>query len=157
MLYEKQGGSNLSNKIKVINNVKSIVGFNIDPTGSGFRSLPKQGTFIFLTEEEINYIHVNQSIIQKGLVWIEDKDTRVKLGLEDEEGNRENSNIIQHKEIVELVEGHHKTLESALNKIDEPTILQQFVEVARDLKIDSISKIKAIEKASNMMIFPDEE
>lgn len=144
-------------KIKVVNNIKSALGFNLSPAGDAFRVLDKQGLFYHVTEDELNYIHINQEIIQKGMLWIDDKETRVKLGLEKEDGTKENKNIIQYNEIVKLVEGHHKTLESALDKIDEPTILEQFVEVARDLEIDSVAKIKMIEDKSDTEIFTDDE
>lgn len=147
----------MSNKIKLVNNIKSIVGFNVNPSGDGFRTLPKQGTFIYVTEDELNYIHINQSIIQKGILWIDNQDMRIKLGLEDESGDRHNKNILQYEDIVNLVKGHHMTLASALRNIDEQAILLQFVEVARDLKIDSMAKVKMIEEKSKVKVFDDED
>lgn len=147
----------MSKKIKVINNIKGILGMDLNPTNEGYRALPRQGAFLNITEDELNYIHVNQEIIQKGMLWIEDKDHRVRLGIEDEEGKRESNNILKHDEIVELVKGNHLKLRSTLKDIDEQTILTQFVEVARDLEIDSVAKIKMIEEASNMTIFDDED
>lgn len=147
----------MSEKIKVTNNIKSILGFELNPTSEGFRVLPRQGAFLHITEDELNYIHINQSIIQKGMLWIDDKEQRVKLGLESDEGERASKNILQYEEIKELVEGHHATLRKSLSEIDEPTILLQFVEVARDLEIDSKAKINMIEKAAKVTIFEDEE
>lgn len=143
-------------KVKVTNNIHGGLGFYLNPMPESFRLLPKQGSFLEITEEELQYIHINQEIIQKGMLWIEDKDTRVIFGLENEDGTKENQNVLQHNEIVDLINGHHKTLEKTLNEITEPTIITQFVEVARDLKIDSKAKIDMIEKASKMTIFEDD-
>lgn len=145
----------MSKKIKIINNIKSIVSFNINPV-DGFRTLPRQGAFMNITEDELNYIYINQQIIQKGILWVDDKDMRVQLGLETEDGTKDNKNIIQHEDIVKLIEGHHKTLERNLKSITEPTILLQFVEIARELNIDSVAKIKMIEESAKVKIFEDE-
>lgn len=147
----------MSEKIKVINNIHGGLGFYLNPTPESFRVLPKQGAFLNITEEEIQYIFINQEIIQKGMLWIENKDLRVKYGLEKEDGSKTNPNVLQHDEIVELVKGHHKTLEKTLSEITEKEIILQFVEVARELKIDSKAKIDTIEKVSKVKIFDDEE
>ncbi len=147
----------MGKQVKVINNVHSGLGFYLNPTPESFRLLPKQGSFLKIDEEEIDYIHINQEVIQKGMLWIDDKDVRVKFGLETETGQKTNSNVVRHEEIVELVQGNYKKLEKALNEITEKTITLQFVEVARELKVDSKTKIDIIEKKSNMKIYEDEE
>lgn len=146
----------MGKKIKVINNIHSGLGFYLNPTPESFRLLPKQGSFITLDEEEIDYIHINQEIIQKGMMWVDDKDARIKFGLETESGEKTNLNVVRHEEIIELVNGNYKKLEKALNEITEDAIILQFVEVARDLKIDSKAKIDIIEKKSKMSIYEDE-
>jgi hypothetical protein len=145
----------MGKKIKVINNVHSGLGFYLNPTPESFRLLPKQGAFLDINEDEVNYIHINQEIIQKGMLWIDDKDKRVELGLEETDGKKTNQNVIRHDEIVELVQGNYKKLEKALGEIDEQTIILQFVEVARELKIDSKAKIDLIEAKSKMKIYDD--
>lgn len=143
-------------KVKVTNNIHGGLGFYLNPMPESFRLLPKQGSFLDITEEELQYIHINQEIVQKGMLWIEDKEQRVKFGLENEDGTKENQNVLRHEEIVELISGHHKKLEKVLGEITEQTIITQFVEVARTLKIDSKAKIDMIEKASKMKIFEDD-
>lgn len=147
----------MSKKVKVINNIKSGLGIYLNPTPESFRLLPKQGAFLNIAEEEIDYIHINQSVIQKGMLWIDDKNIRVRLGLEKESGEKTNQNILRHEEIVELVSGNYKKLEKTLEEIDEPMIVTQFVEVARELKIDSKAKIDIIEKKSKMKIYSEDE
>lgn len=147
----------MDKKVKVINNIHGSLGFYLNPTPDSFRVLPKQGAFLTISDEEINYIHINQEIIQKGMLWIDDKTLRIQLGLEEEDGTKSNQNVLQHQEIIDLVNGNYKKLEKVLSEIDEPTIVLQFVEVARDLKIDSKSKIDIIEKKSKMKIYEDEE
>ena len=147
----------MGKKVKVLNNIHGALGFYLNPTPDSFRVLPKQGAFLTIDEEEIDYIFINQEIIQKGMLWLEDKDIRVKLGLETSEGEKTNLNVLRHEEIVELVQGNYKKLEKALGDITEPTIILQFVEVARELKLDSKAKIDIIEKKSNSKIYEDEE
>lgn len=143
-------------KIKVVNNIHGGLGFYLNPTPESFRLLPRQGAFLEIAEDEVSYIHINQEIIQKGMLWIEDRETRIKLGLEQEDGSKTNSNVLRHEEIVELVTGNYKKLEKVLSEIIEPTILLQFVEVAREQKIDSKVKIDLIEKATKSKIYEDE-
>lgn len=147
----------MSKQIKIINNIHSVVGFYLNPTPESFRVLAKQGAFMTVAEDELDYIQINQSIIQKGVIWIDDKDVRVKYGLETETGEKSNLNILQHDEIVELVSGNYKKLEKVLNEITENAIIQQFVEVAKELKIDSKTKIDIIESKSKMKIYDEEE
>lgn len=147
----------MGKKVKVLNNIHGSLGFYLNPTPDSFRVLPKQGAFLTIDEEEINYININQEIIQKGMLWIEDKDLRVQLGLEKPDGTKSNQNVLRHQEIVDLVQGNYKKLEKALDEINENTIVLQFVEVARELKIDSKAKIDIIEKKSKMKIYEDEE
>lgn len=144
-------------KVKIINNVDAIVGFQLDPLPQSLRILPRRGAFLNITEEELDYIHVNQNLIQKGLIWIDDQEIRVNYGLEKPTGEKLNVNVLQYEEIVKLVNGHHKTLEKALSKIDEKAILLQFVEAARESKLDSKIKIDMIEAKVNVEIFPDED
>lgn len=143
-------------KVKVINNIHGGLGFYLNPTPESFRLLPKQGAFLEITEEEIQYIHINQEIIQKGMLWLDSKEIRVSYGIENEDGTKENKNVLRHDEIVELVMGNYKKLEKVIDEITEATILSQFVEVARDLKIDSKSKIDIIEKATKAKIYEEE-
>lgn len=147
----------MGKKVKVLNNIHGSLGFYLNPTPDSFRVLPKQGAFLNIDEEEIDYIYINQEIIQKGMLWIDDSEIRVRFGLEDAEGEKVNLNVLRHDEIVELVQGNYKKLEKALNDITEPTITMQFVEVARELKVDSKAKIDIIEKKSKMKIYEDEE
>lgn len=147
----------MSKTVKIVNNIKGGLGVYLNPTPESFRVLPRQGAFLNIEEEQIDYIHINQSVIQKGMLWIEDKDTRVRLGLEEESGEKTNQNVLRYEEIVELVSGNYKKLEKVLNEITELTIIQQFVEIARDLKIDSKAKIDVIEKKSNLKIYPEDE
>jgi len=144
-------------KVKVINNIHGSLGFYLNPTPDSLRVLPRQGAFLTIEEDEINYIYINQQIIQMGMLWVDDKDIRIKLGLETETGVKTNSNVLQHDEIIELVQGNYKKLDKAINEITEPTIILQFVEVARELNIDSKTKIEIIEKKAKMKIFDDEE
>lgn len=146
----------MSKKVKVINNVHSVVGFYLNPLAESFRVLPKQGAFLQLSEEELDYIHINQSIIQKGLIWIDDAELRVKYGLETEQGEKANSNVLQYSEILKLVEGNYKRLEKVIGEITEDAILQQFVEAARELKVDSKSKIDIIEAKAKIKIYDEE-
>lgn len=147
----------MGKQIKVVNNIHSAVGFYLNPTPESFRLLPKHGSFLNIDEEELDYIHINQEIIQKGILWIDDHDTRVKFGLETPEGEKTNQNIIQHDEIAELIQGNYKKLEKSLNSITEDAIIEQFVEVARELKIDSRTKIDMIEEKAKMKIFEDKD
>ena len=146
----------MSNKIKVINNVHSVVGFYLNPSADSFRSLPKQGAFMNIAEEELDYIYINQAIIQKGALWIDDKPTRIRLGLETETGEKTNQNILRYDEILELVQGNYKKLEKAINEITEESILQQFVEAAREVKLDSKAKIDIIQGKAKMPIYDEE-
>lgn len=146
----------MSKKVKVINNVHSVVGFYLNPLPESFRVLPKQGAFLQLTEEELDYIHINQSIIQKGLIWIDDVELRVKYGIENDKGEKENSNVLQYAEILELVKGNHKRLEKVMGEITEDAILQQFVEASRELKLDSKAKIDIIEAKAKIKIYDEE-
>lgn len=146
----------MSNKIKVINNIHSVLGFYLNPSPESFRSLPKQGAFMNVTEEELDYIYINQAIIQKGALWIDDKDTRIRLGLEDEKGVKANQNILRYDEILELVQGNYKKLEKVIGEITEESILQQFVEAAREVKLDSKAKIDIIEGRAKMPIYDEE-
>jgi hypothetical protein len=147
----------MGRKIKVVNNIHGGLGFYLNPTPESFRLLPRQGAFLDIEEDEVNYIHINQEIIQKGMLWIEDKEKRVELGLEQPDGTKTNQNVLRHDEIVELVQGNYKKLEKALGEIDEQTIVLQFVEVARELKVDSKAKIDLIEAKSKMKIYEDVE
>lgn len=147
----------MSKKVKVVNNIHGSLGFHLNPTPDSFRVLPKQGAFLSIEDEEIDYININQQIIQKGMLWIEDQATRVRLGLEDEKGERSNQNILRHEEIVELVKGNYQVLKKALNEITEKTIIQQFVEVAREVGLDSKGKIDLIEEKAKTKIYSDED
>ena len=147
----------MGKKVKVINNIHSIVGFYLNPLPESFRVLPRQGAFLSVEEEELDYIHINQSIIQKGIIWIDDKDVRIKFGLETPEGEKANANVLQYTEILELVGGHHKRLEKIINGISEDAIVQQFVEAARELEIDSVTKIDIIEKKAKTKIRQEAE
>jgi hypothetical protein len=143
-------------KVKVINNIHGGLGFYLNPTPESFRLLPKQGAFLEITDEEIQYIHINQEIIQKGMLWLDSQELRISYGIEKEDGTKENLNVLRHEEIVELVQGNYKKLEKSIEEISEPTILSQFVEVARELKIDSKAKIDIIEKATGATIYEEE-
>lgn len=147
----------MGKKVKVINNIHGGLGFNLNPTPDSFRVLPKQGAFLNIDEEEVDYIHINQEIIQKGMLWLDSQELRIKYGLETAEGEKTNLNVVRHEEIVELVSGNYKKLEKALNEVTEETIILQFVEVARELKVDSKAKIDIIEKKSKMKIYDDED
>lgn len=147
----------MGKQVKVINNIHGALGFYLNPTPESFRVLPKQGSFLKIDSEEIDYININQEIIQKGMLYIDDKDIRVSLGLETETGEKTNLNVLKHEEIVELVSGNYKKLEKALNEITEEAIILQFVEVARELKVDSKAKIDIIEKKAKVKIYSDEE
>lgn len=144
-------------KIKVISNVQGGLGFYLNPAPDSFRILPKHETFLEITKEEIQYIYINQEIIQKGMLWIDDVDLRIEYGIEKEDGTKENMNALRIEEITALVSGNYKKLEKALEEVTEPIIISQFVDVARTLKIDSKAKIDVIEKASNMKIYDDVE
>lgn len=147
----------MSKKVKIINNIQSAVGVYLNPTPESFRLLQKRGAFLNIEEEEIDYIHINQEVIQKGSIWIDDQEIRVRLGLETAEGEKANLNVVRHEEIVELIQGNYKKLEKALNEITEDTIILQFVEVARELQVDSKAKIDIIEKKAKIKIYEDEE
>ena len=147
----------MSRKIKVVNNVHGSLGFNLNPTPESLRVLRTQGAFLDIEEDEIRFIFINQEIIQKGILWIEDKEMRVELGLEKPNGVKQNQNILKHDEISEVIQGNYKRLEKILNEITEPNIVLQFVEIARDLKIDSKAKIDLIEARSKIKIFEDAE
>jgi hypothetical protein len=147
----------MGKKVKVINNIHGSLGFQLNPTPESVRVLPKQGAFLNIDEEEIDYIHINQEIIQKGMLWLDDKDARIKYGLESPSGEKTNLNVVRHEEIIDLINGNYKKLEKALNEVTEPTIILQFVEVARELKVDSKAKIDIIESKSKMKIYEDEE
>lgn len=141
----------------MVNNIHGSLGFFLNPMPESFRVLPKRGAFLNIDDEEIDYISINQEIIQKGFLWIDDKDTRVRLGLETEEGKKTNQNVLKHEEIVSLIQGNYKKLEKVLGEITEKTIIQQFVETARELKIDSKAKIDIIESRAKMKIYNDED
>lgn len=143
-------------QVKVINNVHSIVGFYLNPLPQSFRSLPRQGAFISISEEELDYIFINQQIIQKGLIWIDDQETRIKYGLEEASGKKLNSNVLQYSEIIELVNGNYKKLEKSVNEITEKAILDQFVQAAREVNLDSKVKIDIIEAKTKVKIFDEE-
>lgn len=144
-------------KIRVINNIDSALGFYLNANQESLKVLKKQGSFIDVYENELDYVFHEQEIIQKGMLWIEDKTLRIKYQLENEDGTKENQNVLKHDEIKVLIEGNYKKLEKVLNEITEPIIIQQFVEVARELKIDSKVKIDIIEKVSKMKIYEDED
>lgn len=140
----------------VRSNVQGGLGFFLNPSPESFRLLPKHDTFLDITEDEVRYIHINQEIIQKGMLWVEDDTLRIEFGIDSVDGQRENMNAIKRSEIVELVSGNYKKLEKALQSIDEQSILTQFVEVARELKIDSKTKIDVIERAAKINIYEEE-
>lgn len=141
----------------MVNNIYSSLGFYLNPLPESFRMLPKRGAFLNIADEEIDYIHINQQIIQKGMLWIEDQGTRIRLGLEDDQGKRTNQNVLRHDEIVDLITGNYQVLKKALGEITEKTIIQQFVEAARELKLDSKGKIDLIEDKAKMKIYDDED
>jgi hypothetical protein len=133
------------------------LGFSLNPSPESFRLLKTSGAFIDIDEDEVRFIHVNQEVIQKGMLFVEDKDLRIEFGLEKPDGTKLNKNILTKDEIIKTIQGHHKTLEKFLNEIDEPSVIRQFVEIARELKIDSKAKIDLIEAKSKMKIYEDEE
>lgn len=142
-------------KIKVINNFHGSLGFYKNASPQSYFLLKKQGLFTYLTEEEIDYISLNQTIIQRGMLWIDNKNMRIKYGIEKEDGNKVNFNVLKSDEIKELIEGNYKKLEKTLNGITEQNTILQFVDIARDLKIDSKTKIDLIESKSKVKLFED--
>jgi hypothetical protein len=142
-------------KIKVINNTHGSLGFTTNPTPQSLVVLKSHGLFWYLTEDEIRYIFLNQTIIQKGLLWIDDKDIRIDLGIEQADGQKINYNVMKNTEIEEFIKGNYKRLEKVLDEITESHTLKQFVENARIMKLDSKAKIDIIEKKAKIKIFDD--
>lgn len=147
----------MGKKIRVVNNIHGKLGFCLNPMPESIRLLKTQGDFIDIDEDELRHIYINQEIVQRGMLWIEDKNMRIEFGLEKEDGTKENANILKYNEIKELVQGNFKRLEKVLGEVNEPNIILQFVEAAREIKIDSRAKIDLIEKKSGMLIYEDKE
>ena len=144
-----------NNKFKVINNFHGGLGFYKNASPQSYFLLKKQDLFTYLDEEEIDYISLNQTIIQRGMLWIDDKDMRIKYGIEKEDGNKVNFNVLKNDEIKNLIEGNYKKLEKVLNEISEQNTILQFVDIARELKIDSKTKIDLIEAKSKIKLFEE--
>jgi len=142
-------------KIKVINNTHGSLGFTTNPTPQSLVVLKSHGLFWYLTEDEIRYIFLNQTIIQKGLLWIDDKDIRIDLGIEQADGQKINYNVMKNEEVVAFITGNYKRLEKVLDEVTEQHTLKQFVENARIMKLDSKTKIDIIEKKAKIKIFED--
>ena len=142
-------------KIKVINNTHGSLGFTTNPTPQSLVVLESHGLFWYLTEDEIRYVFLHQKIIQKGLLWIDDKDIRIDLGIEQADGQKINYNVMKNTEIEEFIKGNYKRLEKVLDEITESHTLKQFVENARIMKLDSKAKIDIIEKKAKIKIFDD--
>jgi len=143
------------NKIRVTNNFYGSLGFNRNASPESFFLLKKQGLYTDLTEDEIDYISLNQTIIQRGMLWLDNKDLRIKYGIEKPDGNKANFNVLKHDEIRELIEGNYKKLEKVINEITEQNTILQFVDIARELKIDSKVKIDLIEAKSKIKLFEE--
>jgi hypothetical protein len=142
-------------KIKVINNTHGALGFTTNPTPQSLVVLKSHGLFWYLTEDEIRYVFLNQSIIQKGLLWIDDKDMRISLDLEQADGQKVNYNVMKNEEVVAFLSGNYKRLEKVLEEVTEQHTLKQFVENARIMKLDSKAKIDIIEKKANIKVYDD--
>lgn len=141
-------------KVLLTSNFDGTVG--VTPAYSKFAKFAKKGVSIPFDKDEIRYIFRVQSVIQNGLVIVDDKDLRVEFGLETAKGEKQNMNVLTPEEIVKLINGSVKNLEKALKDITEEHTLRAIVETAREQKVDSKVKIDLIEKASKLEVFPTE-
>lgn len=145
--------ANKSNSIKVINNMPAG-GLGIELANGKKRILPEPESFINITVEDIWHTFNTCKTIQKGYLFIDDKDMRIELGLEDDEGidinaiSREDLKVIVvDKPVSELKE----ILESDLSDGTKEKIVILAREIYASEGMDA-RKVSMIENLTNMPV-----
>lgn len=143
----------IEKSIKVVNNMPNG-GLGIDLANGKKKILPKPNSFTEITKEDIWHIYNICRTIQKGYLFIDDKEMRVELGLEDGDGIEINAmcredlkSIVVDKPLSELKE----ILESDLSDGTKEKIVVLAREVYNSDGMDA-RKVAVIENATNMPV-----
>lgn len=145
--------ANKANSIKVINNMPNG-GLGLDLANGKKIILPKPDSFANITRDDIWHIFNTCRTIQKGYLFIDDKEMRIDIGLEDGDGIEINAmsredlkTIVVDKPVSELKE----ILASDLSDGTKEKIVVLAREVYNSEGMDA-RKVAAIENATSMPI-----
>lgn len=130
----------MADKVKLRNPNKFDVGVKlIDPQ----RELNiKAGSFIMATRDDIYYLDTVSRLLKKSYLVVDDEEINVNLGY-----NGNNFNIINEKEIEELLFGNYLHMEKEIKKYTEPHVIDAIYQFAKT-NVDKLSgsKIKFLSK-----------
>lgn len=109
----------------------------------------------------VDYLNMNSVALSKGKLVIVSDDENSKNIKENisTDGNLEN-NINTRQEIEAILKGNFPKMKSTLNKITEQSEKDFIIEVAQELKIDSVGKRKFLSEWIGItveMLFSDDE
>lgn len=111
-------------------------------------------------EEVVQYLMMNTVVFSDGeLVVIED-DTAETADVIDNLGEEYKDNAHTRDEIIELLNGNFNKLKSELNKITNKQELGYFCDVAKEIKLDSNSKLALLAELMHIpqdILFNDED
>lgn len=131
----------MDGKIRVYNNTKHDVGvYLLDLPNIGHNIRP--GTFIFMTEADIEYLMATTRLFENGELKPEEKGTEVLLsgGID----VKTNPNFADDDEIKKKLGMSAKKIEEWLNTIDNAPMLDRICDVADAMNLPA-SKLKVLQ------------
>jgi hypothetical protein len=114
-----------------------------------------------IPSEAVDYLLMNSACFRLGeLVIIEDSEEAKEVVSNIDEVEEYKNNSQSKKEITKILEGNFMKMKSELNKITNKDQKKFVVEVAKEIKLDSNSKLKFISEwfgVSQDILFSDED
>lgn len=143
-----KGGNNKLSKVKVKNNNKFNVGVRFENEANREVTI-KAKTFLFLGEDDIQYINAVSNLISDGILSVEDVDVMQSMGYV-----KKSPNAITDEEIEKLFKLSATKLKVELEKIDAKHAIDKIVELAKKEDLPQ-SKLKIIKEVLNIEIFEE--
>lgn len=115
------------------------------PIGANIRS----GSFLPVSEDDVNYIASISSVIQRGLLIVENiagaekdvaKEVVASLGIDE----KENTNFATDDEIRKCLSVSQKKMADWLDGIEEPVLLDRIYTIAMDMDNLNVNKLKLL-------------
>lgn len=131
----------MAEKIKLMNKQKCDIGITLPDNPRGVNI--KAGSFHFVTEDELDYIASVCTLLQRGLLTVEEKNAELMENIGIDIKNDEH--FITDEEIHKRLTGSAKKIAEWLATVDEEYILDRIYTEAMSMDL-SMNKIKVLQE-----------
>lgn len=145
--------------VKVVNKRNSSYTVTL-PTGEYYEWLPAQfgvEAYHDIPFKDVQYLHVRSATFKRGFLYIDNQEARRRLGLEKEEVQ---TLTMSREEIEKLLKGNMAQIKKLDKVKDERALVQEVIDVAREIKLDNHSKLTYLSELSGIpveLIVPKED